>query len=58
MESGLPVSPWVGRFILTAGASDHLRASAQALLLVCTSGLGALLGNLMAGEIVGSNAAR
>jgi MFS family permease len=32
---------------------DHLRASAQALLLVCMSGMGALLGNVMAGEIAG-----
>lgn len=31
----------------------HLRASGQALHLVCMSGMGALLGNLMAGEIVG-----
>jgi MFS family permease len=29
----------------------HLRASAQALLLVCSSGLGALLGNVLAGEV-------
>ncbi len=33
--------------------SDHLRASGQALHLVCMSGMGALLGNVMAGEIVG-----
>jgi MFS family permease len=33
--------------------SAHLRASAQALLVVSTSGFGALLGNLMAGEITG-----
>jgi MFS family permease len=32
---------------------DHLRASAQALLLVCMSGMGALFGNVMAGEIAG-----
>jgi hypothetical protein len=29
----------------------RLRASAQALLLVCSSGLGALLGNVLAGEV-------
>jgi MFS family permease len=29
----------------------HLRASAQALLLVCSSGLGAFLGNVLAGEV-------
>jgi predicted MFS family arabinose efflux permease len=32
---------------------DHLRASAQGLHLVCMSGMGALLGNVMAGEIAG-----
>jgi MFS family permease len=32
-------------------SSDHVRATAQGLLLVCTSGLGALLGSVMAGEI-------
>jgi predicted MFS family arabinose efflux permease len=36
---------------LDGRASRHLRASAQALLLVGTSGLGALLGNVLAGEL-------
>jgi MFS family permease len=51
----------VGIACFTVGAAlyidsrcgDHLRASGQALHLVCMSGMGALLGNLMAGEIVG-----
>ena len=36
---------------LDGRAPAHLRASAQALLLVATSGLGAFLGNLLAGEV-------
>jgi MFS family permease len=35
---------------LDGRAPGHLRASAQALLLVATSGLGSFLGNLLAGE--------
>jgi len=42
-----------GQLYLDSRCGDHLRASAQALLVACTSGLGALLGNLMAGEIAG-----
>jgi len=41
-----------GQVYLDNRCDNHLRASAQALLLVCTSGLGALLGSVMAGEIV------
>jgi MFS family permease len=36
---------------LDGRAPAHLRASAQALLLVATSGLGCFLGNLLAGEV-------
>jgi len=44
----------VGRQIYIDGrCGGHLRASAQALLMVCTSGFGALLGNVLAGEIAG-----
>jgi MFS family permease len=42
-----------GQLFIDSRCGDHLRASAQALLLVCTSGLGALVGNVMAGEIAG-----
>jgi MFS family permease len=37
-------------------APAHLRASGQALLMVLTSGVGTLLGCLLAGEIVGRTA--
>jgi MFS family permease len=40
-----------GQVYIDARAPGHLRASAQSLLLVGTSGLGALLGSLIAGEI-------
>ncbi len=40
-----------GQIFIDSRASQHLRASAQALLLVCTSGVGAFLGNVGAGEI-------
>ena len=40
-----------GQVFLDGRAPGHLRASAQALLLVATSGLGSFLGNLLAGEI-------
>jgi MFS family permease len=40
-----------GQVYLDGRAPGHLRGSAQALLLVGTSGLGALLGSLMAGEL-------
>jgi MFS family permease len=42
-----------GQLYIDGRCDDHLRASAQALVLVCMSGLGALVGNVMAGEIVG-----
>jgi MFS family permease len=42
-----------GQVYIDSRSGAHLRGSAQALLLVCTSGLGALLGNLLAGEIAG-----
>jgi MFS family permease len=42
-----------GQVYMDGRAPGHLRASAQALLLVGTSGLGALLGSLLAGEIAG-----
>ncbi len=35
--------------------TGHLRASAQALLLVATSGAGSFLGNLLAGEVAAPN---
>jgi MFS family permease len=45
-----------GQLYMDSRCDDHLRASAQALVLVCMSGLGALAGNVMAGEIVGRTA--
>ncbi len=42
-----------GQVFMDARAPGHLRASAQALLLVATSGLASFLGSLLAGEIVG-----
>jgi MFS family permease len=45
-----------GALYIDSRCGDHVRASAQALFLVCMSGMGALLGNLMAGEIVGRTA--
>ena len=45
-----------GSLYIDSRCGDHVRASAQALFLVCMSGMGALLGNLMAGEIVGRTA--
>jgi hypothetical protein len=41
-----------GQVFLDSQAPIHRRASAQALLVVITSGLGVLLGSLLAGEIV------
>ncbi len=38
------------QLFLDGRAPAHLRASAQALLLVATSGAGSFLGNLLAGE--------
>ena len=45
-----------GALYIDSRCGVHVRASAQALFLVCMSGMGALLGNLMAGEIVGRTA--
>ncbi len=45
-----------GQLFIDGRCSSHLRASAQALLLVCTSGLGAFLGNLGAGELANHTA--
>jgi MFS family permease len=42
-----------GQVFLDGRAPGHLRASAQALLLVATSGFASFLGNLLAGELVG-----
>jgi MFS family permease len=41
-----------GQVYVDGRAPGHLRATAQAMLLVVTSGLGALLGNVLAGEIM------
>jgi MFS family permease len=41
-----------GQVYLDSRCEVHLRASAQALLVVCTAGLGALVGSVLAGEIV------
>jgi MFS family permease len=41
-----------GQVYIDSHCGEHLRASGQAMFLVCTSGLGALLGSLLAGEIV------
>ncbi len=43
-----------GQVFLDSRAPTRQRASAQGLFLVLTSGLGALLGNLMAGELAGT----
>jgi MFS family permease len=43
-----------GQVFLDSRAPSRQRASAQGLFLVLTSGLGSLLGNLMAGELVGT----
>jgi MFS family permease len=40
-----------GQVFIDSRSGAHLRGSAQALFLVCTSGLGALLGNVLAGEL-------
>jgi hypothetical protein len=42
-----------GALYIDSRCGDHIRGSAQALFLVSMSGMGALLGNVMAGEIVG-----
>jgi MFS family permease len=42
-----------GQVYIDSRSGAHLRGSTQAVLLVCTSGLGALLGNVLAGEITG-----
>jgi MFS family permease len=42
-----------GQLYIDSRCGEHLRASAQALVVVCMSGLGALMGNVMAGEIAG-----
>ncbi len=41
-----------GQVYVDGRSADHMRGSAQGLVLVCTSGLGALLGSVMAGEIM------
>jgi len=46
-----------GQLYIDSRSRPQLRASAQALVLVCTSGVGALLGNVLAGEIVGRTSA-
>jgi MFS family permease len=40
-----------GQVFLDSQAPAHQRASTQALLMVCTSGIGSLLGSLLAGEL-------
>ncbi len=47
-----------GQVFMDGLAPGHLRASAQALLLVATSGLASFLGSIMAGEIVGRTPTR
>ncbi len=42
-----------GALYIDSRCDDRLRASAQAMVLVCMSGMGALLGNVVAGELVG-----
>ncbi len=42
-----------GQLYIDSRSRAHFRASAQALLMVCTSGIGALMGNVLAGEIAG-----
>jgi MFS family permease len=42
----------VGQMFFDVQAPTHLRASAQGLLMVLTSGIGSLLGSLVAGELV------
>jgi hypothetical protein len=42
-----------GAIYIDSRCEDHLRVSTQALVLVCMSGMGALLGYVMAGEIAG-----
>jgi MFS family permease len=42
-----------GQVFIDGRAPAHRRAGAQALLVVLTSGMGSLLGSLLAGEIVG-----
>ena len=44
-----------GQVFLDSRAPTRQRASAQGLFLVLTSGLGSLLGNLMAGELAGTS---
>lgn len=45
-----------GQLYMDGRCATHLRASAQAILLVCTSGLGAFLGNIGAGELANRTA--
>jgi MFS family permease len=40
-----------GQVYIDSRTGDHLRASAQGVLLVCSSGLGALAGSVLAGEL-------
>jgi MFS family permease len=51
---GIPIACLTvgGQLYIDSRSTDHLRASAQGLVLVCTSGIGALLGSVLAGEIV------
>ena len=56
MASGSLASRSGVQVYIDSRCGAHLRASAQALLLVCMSGLGRFLGNVMAGEIVGRTA--
>lgn len=51
-EVGIACFTVGGQVFIDGQAPAHRRASAQALLVVMTSGVGTLLGNLMAGEIV------
>jgi len=44
-----------GQVFLDSRAQTRQRASAQGLFLVLTSGLGSLLGNLMAGDLAGTH---
>jgi MFS family permease len=45
-----------GQVYIDSRSGPSFRATAQAVLMVCTSGVGALLGNVLAGEIVGRTA--
>jgi MFS family permease len=47
-----------GQVYIDSQSPPHRRAGAQALLVVLTSGLGVLLGSLLAGELTGRNPGR